>query len=64
VTGVGCGMVGGVEVCHPVGHERGGGGADVVELRQLTRDCGSHCPNHDVEGDDYCDGGNMNEGPT
>jgi hypothetical protein len=40
------------------------GGADVVELRQPTRDYGSHSPNHGVEGDDCCDGGDVNEGPT
>jgi hypothetical protein len=42
----------------------GMGGADVVELRQPTRDCGSHSPNHSVEGGNCCDGGNVNEGPT
>jgi hypothetical protein len=35
-----------------------------VELRQPARDCGSHSPNHDVEGGDCCDGGSVNEGPT
>jgi hypothetical protein len=55
-------MVGGVRVCHSVDHGRGG--ADAVELRQPVRDCGSHSSNHDVEGDDCCDGGAVNEGPT
>jgi hypothetical protein len=32
------------------------GGADVIELRQPTRDYGSNSPNHDVEGGDCYDG--------
>jgi hypothetical protein len=62
VTGVGCGMVGGARVCHPVGH--GCGGAGVIELRQQVRDYGSHSPNHSIKGSDCCGGGSMNEGPT
>jgi hypothetical protein len=31
-------MVGGIGVCHPVGH--GHGGVGVVELKQPARDCG------------------------
>jgi hypothetical protein len=42
----------------------GVGEADVVELRQSVRDCGSHSPNHNVEGGDCCDRGDVNEGPT
>jgi hypothetical protein len=42
----------------------GVGGVDVVELRQSTRDCESHSPNHGVEGGDCCGGGSVNEGPT
>jgi hypothetical protein len=37
---------------------------DAIELRQPARDCGSHFPNHDIEGGDCCDGGGVNEGPT
>jgi hypothetical protein len=59
---MGCGMVGGAGVCHPVSHGRGG--ADAVELRQLAWDCGSHSPNHSDEGGDCCDRGGMNEGLT
>jgi hypothetical protein len=59
---VGCGMVSGAGFCHPVGHGRGG--ANIVELRQPMRDCGSHSLNHSVEGSDYCDRGSVNEGPT
>jgi hypothetical protein len=33
------------------------GGVNAVELRQSMRDCGSHSPNHGVEGDDCCGGG-------
>jgi hypothetical protein len=40
------------------------GRADVVELRQPTRDCGSHSSNHGVEGGDSCGGGSVNESPT
>jgi hypothetical protein len=40
------------------------GGADVVELRQLVRDCGSHSLNHDVKGGDCYDRCGVNEGPT
>jgi hypothetical protein len=43
---------------------RGLGGAGAVELRQPVRNCESDSPNHGVEGDDYCGGGNVNEGPT
>jgi hypothetical protein len=42
----------------------GVGGADAVELRQPMRDCGSHSPNHGIEGGDCCGGGRVNEGPT
>jgi hypothetical protein len=55
-------MVGGAGVCHPVSHGRGG--ANAIELRQPMRDCGSHSPNHDAEGGDCCDRGDVNEGPT
>jgi hypothetical protein len=60
-------MIGGVGVCHLVGHWHGGAGA--VELRQPVRDCGYHSPNHGVEGSDcYGEGrdarGGVNEGPT
>jgi hypothetical protein len=55
-------MVGGTGVCHPVGH--GHGGADAIELRQPARDCGSHSPNHGIEGGDCGGGGRVNEGPT
>jgi hypothetical protein len=40
------------------------GGAGTAELRQTARDCGSHSPNHSVEGGDCCDGGDVNESPT
>jgi hypothetical protein len=40
------------------------GGVDVVELRQLVRDCGSHSLNHDVKGGDCYDRCGVNEGPT
>jgi hypothetical protein len=42
----------------------GMGGADVIEMRQLARDCGSHSLNYDVEGGDCFGGGRANEGPT
>jgi hypothetical protein len=42
----------------------GVGGADVVELRQTARDCGSHSLNHNVEGGDCCGRGSVNEGST
>jgi hypothetical protein len=42
----------------------GMGGEGAVELRQPARYCGSHSPNHDVEGGDCCGGGSVNEGPT
>jgi hypothetical protein len=56
-------MVGGAGVWHLVGHEWGGGGVGAVELRQPMRDWGSHSLNHDVEDDDCCSGGRVNEGP-
>jgi hypothetical protein len=40
VSGVGCGMVGGVEVCHPVGHGREGSGrcrAGAFDVRLAQR---------------------------
>jgi hypothetical protein len=39
-------------------------GMGTIELKEPTRDCGSHSPNHDDEGGDFYDGGGMNEGPT
>jgi hypothetical protein len=42
----------------------GMGEADVIELRQPMRDCGSHSPNHDIKGGDYYGGGRVNKGPT
>jgi hypothetical protein len=42
----------------------GVGGANAVEVRQSVRDCGSHSPNHGVEGGDCYGGGRVNEGPT
>jgi hypothetical protein len=67
VTKVGCGVVGGTGVDHPVGHGRGGAGVD--ELKQPARNDGSHSPNHDVEGSNCCGGGmggkgGVSEGPT
>jgi hypothetical protein len=38
--------------------------ADAIELRQPTRDCGSHSLNHGVEGGGCCGGDSVNEGPT
>jgi hypothetical protein len=46
VTRVGCGVVGGTGVCHPVGH--GSGGASDIELKESMTDCGSHSLNHGV----------------
>jgi hypothetical protein len=62
VTGLGCGMVGGTGVCHPVNH--GCGAVGVVELRQPVGDWGSHSSNHGVEDGDCCGGGRVHEGPT
>jgi hypothetical protein len=39
-------------------------GADAIELRQPVRDCGSHSPNHRVDGGNCCGRGSVNEGPT
>jgi hypothetical protein len=42
----------------------GVGEADVVELRQPTRDYESQSLNHNVEGNDCYGRGRVNEGPT
>jgi hypothetical protein len=62
VTVVGCGMVGGVGVCHQ--SVTGVEGAGAVDLRQPARDWGSHSPNHGVEDGDCCGGGRVNKGPA
>jgi hypothetical protein len=55
-------MVGGVGVCHPVGHRHGG--ADAIKLRQPVRDYESHSLNYGVEGGDCYGKGSANEGAT
>jgi hypothetical protein len=50
VTRVGCGVVGGVDVCHLIGHGHGGAGA--TKLKELARNCGSHAPKHSAKGGD------------
>jgi hypothetical protein len=35
-----------------------------VGEQKPSRDCGSHSPNHSVEGGDCCGGGRVNKGPT
>jgi hypothetical protein len=42
----------------------GVGGAGAVELRQPTRDWGSHSPNYGVENGNCCGRGRVNEGPV
>jgi hypothetical protein len=59
--GVWCGVVGGARVCHPDGHGR--------REASAPEDCGSHSPNHDVEGGNYYGGARgrgrgVNKGPT
>jgi hypothetical protein len=64
---VSCGVVGGAGVRDPTDHGRGGAGA--IELKQRTRESGSHYPNHNAESSDCCGRGRgarggVNKGPT
>jgi hypothetical protein len=51
VTEVGCGVVDGARVCHPVSHVHGG--SECHELKETTRVCGSHSLDHGVQDNDW-----------